>query len=160
MNEKMKVVAITDDHKVEVKEVRRLDVKPGKILMHIKACALCTWEQRVFTRESKMPLPFVGGHEIVGSIAAIGEGVNEREFPIGKKLTARLIQVCGKCYFCRHGEENLCVDINAPFDKEMEIPGTGGLGEYLNIDPSQAYLLPESLSDTAAVFSEIGRAHV
>ena len=29
MNEKMKVVAITDDHKVEVKEVRRPDVKPG-----------------------------------------------------------------------------------------------------------------------------------
>ena len=79
-----------------------------------------------------MPLPFVGGHEIVGSVAAVGEGVSEREFPIGRKLTARLIQVCGKCYFCRHGEENLCVDINAPFDKEMEIPGTGGLGEYLN----------------------------
>ena len=72
-----------------------------------------------------MPLPFVGGHEIVGSVAAVGEGVSEREFPIGRKLTARLIQVCGKCYFCRHGEENLCVDINAPFDKEMEIPGTG-----------------------------------
>ena len=68
MNKKMKVVAITNDHKVEVKEVRRPDVKPGKILMHIKACALCTWEQRVFTRESKMPLPFVGGHEIVGSV--------------------------------------------------------------------------------------------
>ena len=44
MNKKMKVVAITNDNQVEVKVVRRPDVKPGKILMHIKACALCTWD--------------------------------------------------------------------------------------------------------------------
>lgn len=154
MNETMKVVAIVNDHKVEVKNVKKLKAKPGQVLIKMHACALCTWEQRVFTRESKMPLPFVGGHEIVGEIAEVGEGVSLEKYPIGSKVTARLIKACGKCYYCRHGEENLCVDVNAPFDPDMEIPGTGGLGEYLNVDTNQIYFLPENIPDEIAVFSE------
>ena len=127
MDEKMKVVAIVDERKVEVKEVRKPKPKANQILMKINACAICTWEQRTFTRESHMPLPFVGGHEIVGEVAGLGEGVSEKEFPIGSKIVARLINVCGKCYFCRRGEENLCVELNNLDNSEMEIMGTGGL---------------------------------
>lgn len=154
MSETMKVVAITGDHVVEVKEVRRPQPKAGQILMRIKACAICTWEQRIFIRDSKMPLPFVGGHEIVGEVAALGEGVKEKEFPLGKKIVARLINVCGKCYFCRRGEENLCEEINNLDISEMEIPGTGGMCQYLNINASQAYMIPDSLPDDVAVFAE------
>ncbi len=154
MNEKMKVVAIADERKVEIKEVRKPAPKADQILMKIKECAICTWEQRTYTRESRMPLPFVGGHEIVGEVAALGTGVNEKEFPIGKKIVARLINVCGKCYFCRRGEENLCVEINNLDSSEMEIPGTGGMGEYLVISASQAYQIPDEIPDEKAVFAE------
>ncbi|MFR5523645.1 MAG: hypothetical protein ACLTJG_01595 [[Clostridium] innocuum] len=54
-----------------MKEVRRPDVKPGKILMHIKACIMYLGTACVYTGV-QMPLPFVGGHEIVGSVAALG----------------------------------------------------------------------------------------
>ncbi|HOO28383.1 MAG TPA: alcohol dehydrogenase catalytic domain-containing protein, partial [Lachnospiraceae bacterium] len=154
MSEKMKVVVIADERKVEVREVRKPSPKPGQILMKINACAICTWEQRTFTRESHMPLPFVGGHEIAGEVAALGAGVRETEFPVGSKIVARLINVCGKCYFCRRGEENLCVELNNLDNSEMEIPGTGGLGEYLTINVSQAYQIPEELSYKTAVFAE------
>lgn len=150
----MKVVAITEERKVEVKEVKKPVPKAGRILMKIKACAICTWEQRTFTRESHMPLPFIGGHEIAGEVAALGEGVSEKEFPVGTKIVARLIHVCGKCYFCRRGEENLCVELNNLDSSEMEIMGTGGMGEYLTIDASQAYKIPDSLPDEKAVFAE------
>lgn len=154
MSGKMKVIAITDERKIEIKEVMKPQPKANQILMKIHACAICTWEQRTYTRESKMPLPFVGGHEIVGEIVALGEAVSEKEFPIGRKIVARLIRVCGKCYFCRRGEENLCVEMNNLDSSEMEIPGTGGMGEYLNIEASQAYIIPDSIPDEAAVFAE------
>lgn len=154
MDDKMKVVVIADEKKVEVRKVRRPVPKANQILMRIRACAICTWEQRTFTRESHMPLPFVGGHEIAGEVAALGEGVSEKEFPVGGKIVARLIHVCGKCYFCRRGEENLCVELNNLDSSEMEIMGTGGMGEYLAIDASQAYRIPEELPVETAVFAE------
>lgn len=154
MDKKMKVVVIVDERCVEIKEVREPQPKANQILMKIRACAICTWEQRTYTRESKMPLPFVGGHEIVGEIAALGEGVSETEFPIGKKIVARLINVCGKCYFCRRGEENLCVEMNDLDSSDMEIPGTGGMGEYLNVNTSQVYKIPDELPDEVGVFAE------
>lgn len=154
MSERMKVVAIVDERKVEVKEVKRPQPRANQILMKINGCAICTWEQRTYIRESKMPLPFVGGHEIAGEVAELGEGLSEKEFPIGKKIVARLINVCGKCYFCRRGEENLCVELNNLDSSEMEIPGTGGMGEYLVINASQAYKIPDELSDDKAVFAE------
>jgi threonine dehydrogenase-like Zn-dependent dehydrogenase len=154
MGEKMRVVAITEERKVEVKEVRMPQPKENQILMRIKACAICTWEQRTFTRESRMPLPFVGGHEIAGEVAQLGKGVNPAEFPVGGKIVARLINVCGKCYFCRRGEENLCVELNNLDSSEMEIMGTGGMGEYLAINASQAYRIPDELPDVKAAFAE------
>ncbi len=154
MSEKMKVVAIVDERRTEVKEVRKPVPKENEVLIHISACALCTWEQRAYTRESKMPLPFVGGHEIAGEIAALGEKVDPNEFPIGKKVAARLINVCGKCYYCRNNQENLCVEMNNLDSSDMEIPGTGGLGEFLNVKTSQVYLLPDDLPYEKAVFAE------
>lgn len=154
MSETMNVVAVVDDHKAQLVTVRKPQIKPGHVLMKINACALCTWEQRVFTRESKMPLPFVGGHEVAGEIAGVGEGVDQKEFPVGAKIVARLIHVCGKCYFCRRGEENLCLSMNDLDSSDMDIFGTGGLGEYLNLEPSQIYFIPSSMPDTKAVFAE------
>lgn len=160
MSETMKAVAILDDHKAGIIEAVKPEAEKGKVLLKINACALCTFEQRMFTRVSHMPLPFVGGHEMVGEIAAVGEGVKEQEFPIGKKAVARLIRVCGKCYFCRRGEENLCVELNdsgcmvEPLDGSAKIPGTGGLCQYLNVDPSQVYFVPQELPDTQACFAE------
>ena len=154
MDRKMKAVAIVDERKAEVVEVRKPVPKVNQILMKINACAICTWEQRTFTRESHMPLPFIGGHEITGEVAALGEGVSEKDFPVGARIVARLINVCGKCYFCRRGEENLCVEMNNLDSSDMEIMGTGGMGEYLNINASQAYRIPEELPDTRAVFAE------
>jgi len=154
MSEKMKVIAITGERRTEVREVKKPVPGPGQVLMHITACALCTWEQRAYTQVAQMPLPFVGGHEVAGEIAAIGERVDPKEFPIGRKITARLIHVCGKCYFCRNNQENMCVEMNNLDSTDMEIPGTGGLGEYLNVQTSQVYMLPDNLPYERAVFAE------
>ena len=58
----MKVVAITKIGETKVEEIEKPEPMPGQILVHLHACALCTFEQRVFTGVTKKDLPYVGGH--------------------------------------------------------------------------------------------------
>lgn len=154
MEEKMKVVAVTDERKAEVLDSAIPPLRHGKVLVRVKGCALCTFEQRIFTRVAKTPLPFVGGHEIAGEIVAVGEGVDENVYKPGTKVAARLFEACGECYFCRHGEENLCTSKKGMFDPDREIAGMGGLGQYLAVDAAKLYFVPEELPVRKAVFAE------
>ena len=160
MKETMKVVAIVDDHKVEAKQVAMPGIETGKITVKINACALCTWEQRIFIRESKVPLPFVGGHELVGEIYAVGEGIESEKYPVGQKVVVRLIGACGTCYYCRRGEQNLCTKSDVKEDAFLSVDGTihymgtGGLSQYLNVEPAQIFKMPQDIPDTTACFAE------
>ena len=118
MSKTMEVLSIVDSHKCEVRTVTRPEPGKGEVLIKINGCALCTYEQRMFTRQAPTPLPVVGGHEIAGEIAGIGNDVNPEEYPLGSKVAVRLISSCGKCYFCRRGEENLCVNMNSCKSRE------------------------------------------
>ena len=97
---------------------------------------------------------FQDGHEVAGEIAEIGENVDPKAYPIGKKIVANLIKKpCGKCYFCRHGMENLC-KMADDIDDGYEIPGTAGLGEYIKLNLDQVYFMPDDMPTEKAVFAE------
>lgn len=155
MEKKMRAAAIVGERKVEVVNVRKPEPEKGQIRLKIKACALCTWEQRVFTRVSKMPLPFIGGHEYSGIIDAIGEDVDESEYPLGQKITVRGLDACGKCYYCRRGKQNLCTEIGkARKDPSKEIYGPGGLGEYLVVNIESVYKMDDDVDFLNAALTE------
>ena len=155
MGEKMKAAVITDERKVEILEIEKPVPREGEILVNIKACALCTWEQRTFLRIVKMPLPFLGGHEMAGVIEAVGEGVDEEEFPIGQRVTIRSFNSCGRCYYCRQGKENLCINTHKPQPgPRREIDGPGGLGQYLVVRPQDIFKLPNDLPFEYGAFTE------
>lgn len=155
MSEKMKAAVITDERKIEILEVRKPVAREGEILVNIKACAICTWEQRTFLKVTKMPLPFIGGHEIAGVIESIGEGVDEEEFPIGQRVAVRSFNSCGRCYYCRQGKENLCITAHKPqVDSNKEINGPGGLGQYLVVKAQDIFKLPNDLPFEYGAFTE------
>jgi L-iditol 2-dehydrogenase len=151
----MKVAAITETNKVELLEVKRPTPGKGEVLVDIKACALCTWEQRTFAGVIKMPLPFIGGHEMSGVIAEVGEDVNKETYPIGQRVSVRTLYSCGECYYCRQGKENLCENKGKPVvDQHKEIWGPGGLGEYLVVNVKDIYKLPNDLPFEYGAFTE------
>jgi len=80
----------------------------GEILVEIAACGVCRTDLHVVDGELPQPkLPVVPGHEIVGRVAAIGEGVSG--FTPGERVgVAWLGWTCGVCPYCRSGRENLC----------------------------------------------------
>ena len=87
----------------------RPDPSPGagQVRVRVEACGVCRTDLHVVDGELPNPkLPIVPGHEIVGRVDAVGEGV-------GLKVAARvgvawLGHADGTCPYCRSGRENLC----------------------------------------------------
>ena len=72
------------------------------------ACGVCRTDLHIFDAELSEPkLPLVLGHQIVGAVAAAGEGA-ERFVPGERVGVPWLGWTCGKCRYCLGGRENLC----------------------------------------------------
>ena len=81
---------------------------PGDVLVEVKACGVCRTDLHVVDGELEHPkLPIVPGHEIVGRVAAIGQGVSG--FTVGERVGVPWLgATCGVCRYCREDAENLC----------------------------------------------------
>src|SRR3989442_357358 len=81
---------------------------PGKILIHVNACGVCRTDLHVADGDLPDPkLPLVPGHEIVGTVAALGTGVSR--FRAGDRVGVPWLGwTCGECPYCRASRENLC----------------------------------------------------
>ena len=80
---------------------------PGQIRIRIEACGVCRTDLHVVDGELPDPkLPIVPGHEIVGRVEAVGEGV---DLKLGARVgVAWLGHTDGTCLYCKSGRENLC----------------------------------------------------
>lgn len=80
----------------------------GEILIEIAACGVCRTDLHVVDGELPQPkLPIVPGHEIVGRVAAIGQGVGG--FALGERVGVPWLgATCEVCPYCRSERENLC----------------------------------------------------
>ena len=121
------------------------DPKLGEILIRVRACGICRTDLHVTDGELPHPkLPLVLGHEIVGTVAALGSGVSR--FAEGDRIGVPWLGwTCGVCRFCRSDQENLC-------DK-ARFTGyqiDGGYAEYTVADARYCFPLPESYSHIEA----------
>ena len=92
-------------------EARELPVREptaGELLIEVRACGVCRTDLHVVDGDLREPkLPLVPGHEIIGTVAALGRGVDR--FGIGERVGVPWLgSTCGLCEFCRGGRENLC----------------------------------------------------
>ncbi|MEP9399728.1 zinc-dependent alcohol dehydrogenase family protein [Mesorhizobium sp. KR2-14] len=81
---------------------------PGEIRLVVEACAVCRTDLHVVNGELPDPkLPLVPGHEIVGIVDAVGDGVDPAR--IGRRVGVPWLgHSCGACPYCLAGSENLC----------------------------------------------------
>ncbi|MEY8292820.1 alcohol dehydrogenase catalytic domain-containing protein [Carnobacteriaceae bacterium 52-44] len=154
LNKKMKSIAVIENKKVDILESSLPKIYDEEILVKLRGCMLCTFEQRIFSGVVPMPLPFIPGHEIVGEVAHLGKRVDSKDWEIGQKVVIRLLNSCGECYYCRRNFPNLCVKSNEGNKGKTEIPGMAGLSEYLTVKPSQLWKVPDSTPDEVASFAE------
>lgn len=81
---------------------------PGQVKVKILACGVCRTDLHVVDGDLPEPkLPIIPGHEIVGNVSALGEGVDH--FKLGERIGIPWLgSACGHCSFCKSGDENLC----------------------------------------------------
>src|SRR5689334_7533696 len=80
----------------------------GEIRVKVGACGVCRTDLHVVDGELSNPkLPIIPGHEIVGRIDAVGEGVDD--LSVGQRVGVPWLgYTCGVCSYCVEGRENLC----------------------------------------------------
>jgi propanol-preferring alcohol dehydrogenase len=81
---------------------------PGEIQLAVEACGVCRTDLHVVDGELPDPkLPLVPGHQIVGTVSALGAGVTG--FALGDRVGVPWLGwTCGRCVYCTTGRENLC----------------------------------------------------
>ncbi|HJT80096.1 MAG TPA: zinc-dependent alcohol dehydrogenase family protein [Chthoniobacterales bacterium] len=118
---------------------------PGQLQVRVLACAVCRTDLHVVDGDLPDPkLPLILGHEIVGTIESLGEGVTD--FNIGDRIGIPWLGwTCGQCQFCRSGRENLC-----PQARFTGYTIDGGYAEMTVADARFCFPIPEGYDDLHA----------
>ncbi|MBI2987780.1 MAG: zinc-dependent alcohol dehydrogenase family protein [Deltaproteobacteria bacterium] len=116
-----------------------------EVRVQVRVCGMCHTDLHIAEGDIHLPkLPVVPGHQIVGVVEGLGR--EARRFKEGDRVgVAWLHRACGKCRYCRDGNENLC--------EAAEFTGLqadGGYGEFATVDEAFAYSLPSDFSDRQA----------
>jgi propanol-preferring alcohol dehydrogenase len=117
----------------------------GQVLLKVGACAVCRTDLHVIEGDLPNPkLPLVLGHEIVGVVEKIGEGVDR--FAHGDRVGVPWLGwTCGTCHYCATGRENLCHRARfTGYDID------GGYAEYTVADARFCFPIPDSFTDRQA----------
>jgi D-arabinose 1-dehydrogenase-like Zn-dependent alcohol dehydrogenase len=136
-----RAVQVTSPGKFELVNRPLLDPAPGKVRIRVEACGICHSDS--VTVDALVPgitYPRVPGHEVVGKIDAIGEGV--AGWKIGQRVgVGYLGGHCGVCIYCRRGDFVNCTNqpwSGAHFD--------GGYAESMTAIPSGLVSIPDGLN--------------
>jgi L-gulonate 5-dehydrogenase len=126
----------------EIPKVKKAD----DVLVKVKRTGICGSDMHIFHGKNPFAVyPLVWGHEFVGEVAETGSGV--QSVKKGDRIVVEPITYCGKCYACRQGRPNVCVDL-----KVFGVHTDGGCAEYVIVPEANLHILPESLSwDEAAL---------
>jgi 2-desacetyl-2-hydroxyethyl bacteriochlorophyllide A dehydrogenase len=102
-----------DDPDVRIDDVAVPSPGPGQVLVEVHACGVCASDLHVVAGVTPAAtLPLVLGHEAVGDIAAVGEGVTD--WLVGDRVLVLPAWPCGRCPYCLGGRENLCRSLRVP----------------------------------------------
>lgn len=138
---------------------------PGQVLVRLETCGLCHTDIHAMRGDwpVKPNLPLVPGHEGVGIVEQLGDGVTSRT--VGQRVAMPWLgHACGECRYCVDGRENLC---EQQFNNGYAVDG--GYAEYMLADARFAVPVPDGVTPLDAApltcagvttYAAIKNAHV
>lgn len=129
-------------------EAPRPEPNAGEALVRVAAAGLCAGDLYIFLGKNPyVSYPRVGGHEIAGTIEALGPGT---EGPaIGTRVVVEPFIGCGRCYSCRAGKSNCCARLSI-----VGVHREGGFADFVCAPVPNLHPVPEGLSMLDASFAE------
>jgi propanol-preferring alcohol dehydrogenase len=134
-----------EDGRLQLRDVPVPEPRDGQALIRTLACAVCRTDLHVVEGELPEPKPdVIPGHQVVGVVERLGEGVGEIE--VGQRVGVPWLgDVCGRCPYCRGGLENLC---DSPSFTGYTLDG--GYAERLVARAGFCFPIPDGYGDVEA----------
>lgn len=135
---------------IEIENVASQAPGPGEAQVAIAACGICGSDLHMY--DGSHPIlrpPLVMGHEFVGRVTAVGEGV--QDVKPGDRVIGMAGRGCGECEACKEGHYNWC--------EQLKVIGghiPGALAEELTLPSEQFLTIPEWIPDDQACLIEVG----
>ena len=126
---------------LEVREVPAPEPPPGGVVVRVAASGICRSDWHAWQgHDPDVVLPHVPGHELAGTVAAVGTGV--RDWAVGDRVTVPFVNACGTCAQCAAGEQQVCARQTQPGFTHW-----GSLAEFVALDAADVNLVavPEEL---------------
>lgn len=117
----------------------------GGVVVQVSATGVCRSDWHAWMGHDPVRLPHVPGHELVGTVSAVGVGV--QRWHEGDRVTVPFVCGCGVCVWCRQGDPQVC-----PRQTQPGFTGWGSFAEYVALHAADANLvpLPDALGDVEA----------
>ncbi|MBU4397778.1 MAG: alcohol dehydrogenase catalytic domain-containing protein [Planctomycetes bacterium] len=147
---------------LEIMDVPMPKLQPGEALVKVGKCGICgsdiryfhgenPWGKQTLQKEIPNPPNIILGHELAGIVVDVYH--DEDRYLIGKRVGINSFITCGRCHFCRAGQENLCrhtkhLGHGQGWGKREFYPG--GMAEYCPAFAGQVYELSDRVTDEQA----------
>ena len=143
----MKAAVITAPGEIAIEEVA--DPTPGDndVVVQVAAVGICGTDLHIFEGEFAPKLPIVPGHEMSGTVVAVGKSVTEVK--IGDAVAIDPSLHCGECFYCRRARGNLCENWNA-----LGVTYPGAAAQFLLSPKKNIHKLPKNVDLKSAALIE------
>jgi threonine dehydrogenase-like Zn-dependent dehydrogenase len=143
----VKAALLTAPKQIDLADIPPPRVGAGEVLIEPVLAGVCGSDVSFFQGHRAANYPFLLGHELVGRVSAVGEGVER--LVVGQRVIVEPNYPCGACALCRAGRGNICpnktaIGVNAP----------GCFAELFAAPVEFVWALPDVISDADAATIE------
>lgn len=149
----MKVLMLKAYNEFAIEQIPVPEYGSDDVLVKVKACSICGSDVHGMDGSTGRRIPpIVMGHEASGVIEKVGENVTA--FKPGDRVTFDSTIYCGKCYYCRRGEINLCDHRKVLGVSCEEYKLNGAFAEYVTVPDHILYPIPDNVTFEQAAMVE------
>lgn len=143
----MKAALLVEPRRIVIDEIPEPRLGVGEVLIQPIRVGICGSDISFYEGHRTLTYPFVLGHEVVGRVLAIGEGVTNVE--VGQRVIVEPNYPCGQCAFCRSGRGAIC-----PNKTAIGVTAPGCFTETFVAPAEFTWYVPNDISDDDAVVIE------
>lgn len=143
----MKTALLLSPETIAIRDTPEPRPAAGEVLLQTELAGICGTDVSFYLGHRIAPYPFVLGHEVIGRVAALGDGVTR--FAVGQRVLVEPNYPCLSCRLCRSGRGAVCAQKGSP---GVNLPGC--FSEFFTAPAEFVWPLPESISDQDAATIE------
>lgn len=143
----MRGAFLNKPNEILIKNLKTPEPKFGEVRVKLSKVGICGSDVHLFLGHRLLENPTIIGHEGLGFIDKIGDGVNGRS--LGERVIIEPNIPCRKCHYCMSGRGNICIN-----KRVIGLNEAGCFAEYVIIPADFAWNVPNEISDEDAVVIE------